>query len=435
MIRPTLSFEVLSNPEFLAEGEAVKNLLEPDRVLIGSSMTSTGHAAALALADIYTTWIEPEKIQKISNTSAELAKLTANAMLAQRISSINTISAICERTGADIAEVRTALGSDSRIGAHFLQAGIGFGGSCFQKDVLNLVHLTTSLDLRDAGDYWLQVLQINRFQSRNFVQRIISRLDGSLADKKVAIFGWTFKKGTSDARETRSFHVVKELLNEAVKEITIFDPGCHLADIRAAIRPLGGLESGKPECSASNVAVHDNPYSACQEADAVLILTDWEQFRCLPDPERPTVANPKDHGEGDAPSSTSCTSLGHTASSGVRSMISKLSIRDNNEQGDSSTAFTGPLGLLKPELPCPGDCRDCNNKSSLPMSADVQVDWKRVSTKVKSPGWVFDGRNMVNVGEMQKLGFRVEAIGKASAWESDASEERDMEAAFKLTGF
>ena len=412
MIRPTLSFEVLSNPEFLAEGEAVRNLLEPDRVLIGLSMTSTGHAAALALADIYTTWIDEERIQKISNTSAELAKLTANAMLAQRISSINTISAICERTGANIAEVQTALGSDSRIGSHFLQAGIGFGGSCFQKDVLNLVHLTTSLDLRDVGDYWLQVLRINRFQSRNFVQRVVSRLGGSLADKKVAIFGWTFKKGTSDARETRSFHVIKELLKEAVKEITIFDPGCDLADIRVAIRSPGSFGSGKPDCPTSNVVVHDNPYSACQEADAVLILTDWEQFRCLPEPEKPSVANREDHGAGDASSSASYISLGHTASSGVRSIISKLSKRD------SSNAFTNSLGRLKPELPCPADCKDCNNKACLPMNADAQIDWKRVSAKVKSPGWVFDGRNMVDAGEMQKLGFRIEAIGKASVWES-----------------
>lgn len=426
MIRPTLSFEVLSNPEFLAEGEAVKNLLEPDRVLIGSSMTSTGRAATSALADIYTTWIDQERIQSISNSSAELAKLTANAMLAQRISSINTISAICERTGADIAEVQTALGSDSRIGPHFLQAGIGFGGSCFQKDILGLVHLTTSLDLRDVGDYWLQVLRINRFQVRNFVQTVVSRLGGSLADKKVAIFGWTFKKGTSDTRETRSYHVIKELLKEAVKEVTIFDPGCDDADIRVAIRSLGSLESGKPDCPASNVVVHDSPYSACEEAEAVLILTDWEQFRCLPEPEGRSILNPKDFGAADVSNPASYISLGGMASSETRSKVSKLSIRDNNGKGDSSSALTNQLGPLKPELPCPADCKFCSNKSSSPISTDAAVDWKQISTRIKSPRWVFDGRNMVDVGEMQKLGFQVEAIGKASMWEAvDAEEKAD----------
>jgi UDPglucose 6-dehydrogenase len=414
-IRPEMSFEVLSNPEFLSEGDAVNNLLKPERVVIGSTMTDNGHAAVMALANVYRSWVDPAKIQTMSSSSAELAKLAANAMLAQRISSINAISSICERSGADVADIQLALGSDSRIGSACLRAGIGFGGSCLKKDIIGLVHLAETLNLPNIGEYWLQVLRMNHAQSRRFAERVVSRLEGSLVDKKLAILGWAFKKGTSDMRETRSAHVLKELLKRSVKDVAVFDPGCDPADVQDEVQSTKRFVAWKSERPHSNVVVHENPYTACQGADAVLILTDWDQFRCLPQPKRPLVPS-REAGAEDALGSPSYFSCTGGAPSEIGLSLSKLSIRDDKSLGKTNRSVRNTFSRLKPEPPCPSDCKDCRKMSTAWSKLEGIVDWKRISAAMKFPKWVFDGRNVLNIDEMEKLGFKVEAVGKASIW-------------------
>merc|ERR1712186_162919 len=193
-------FWILSNPEFLAEGTAMRDLDAPDRVLIGGPTSTDGVAAAGVLVDIYANWVPREKILTTNLWSSELSKLVANAMLAQRVSSMNSISQLCEKTGADVTEVSQAIGKDSRIGPKFLQASVGFGGSCFQKDILNLVYISECLNLPEVADYWSQVVSFNNFQRTRFAQRIVECLFNTITDKKIAIFGFAFKKNTGDTR-------------------------------------------------------------------------------------------------------------------------------------------------------------------------------------------------------------------------------------------
>lgn len=216
-------FEILSNPEFLAEGTAISDLQTPDRVLIGGAGTDAGQEAVQKLAWIYAHWIPKDRILTTNLWSSELSKLVANAFLAQRISSINSISALCETTGADISEVSRAIGMDSRIGSKFLNASVGFGGSCFQKDILNLVYLCESFGLQEVADYWLQVVSINDYQKKRFAMKIISKMFNTISGKKIAIFGFAFKKNTGDTRETAAIGVSSHLLNERAK-ISIYDP-------------------------------------------------------------------------------------------------------------------------------------------------------------------------------------------------------------------
>jgi UDPglucose 6-dehydrogenase len=247
--RPGVSFEILSNPEFLAEGTAVKDLLNPDRILIGSAQTKSGLAAAAALTEVYAAWVDRSKIMTVNLWSSELAKLVANAMLAQKISSINTISAICEQTGADVDEIAGAIGRDSRLGPKFLKAGLGFGGSCFKKDILSLVYLAETLNLEEVADYWRQVITINEYQRNRFVKRVVRNLNGTLIGKKISILGYAFKKNTSDTRESPAVEVVKSLLADNPAEIAIFDPKCNPEDVKDEImQSLGttGLKLLKP---------------------------------------------------------------------------------------------------------------------------------------------------------------------------------------------
>jgi UDPglucose 6-dehydrogenase len=416
-VRPETSFEVLSNPEFLAEGEAIKNLLSPDRVLIGSASTNTGQAAASALAEIYSSWVDPVRIQKMSNSSAELAKLAANAMLAQRISSINAVSAICEQTGADIQDVQAALGSDSRIGSDFLQAGIGFGGSCFRKDILNLSCLADSLNLSTVGEYWRQILQINNYQCDRFVQRVISKLGGSLSDKKIIIFGWAFKKGTSDPRESRSIEVFKALWEKSVGEIAVFDPRYRQSDLQEEIVEIIDSVPWEKRNPSSMALASGDPYKACHLADAILILTDWDHFRCRPTTAKPPYVTSGNPDPGDASGSSSTCFRKDVAPSEVGVSPSWLSTYQEKKisNRDKKLLKIHPA-LLKPEPSCPSDRRDFHAQRLSPWGdPNDQVDWSRIATAMKRPAWVFDGRNMVDIAEMERLGFRVEAIGKARA--------------------
>jgi UDPglucose 6-dehydrogenase len=218
-----INFEILSNPEFLAEGTAIQDLFKSDRVLIGGDNTESGQAAIEALSDIYSKWISKSKILTTNVWSSELSKLASNAMLAQRISSINSLSALCEKTGADINEIAMAVGMDHRIGPHFLRASIGFGGSCFQKDILNLAYLSKFYGLDEVAEYWHQVVKINNYQKDRFVKKIIDFFNADIKSKSIAIIGWSFKKGTKDTRESPSIHVACRLLVLGA-QINIIDP-------------------------------------------------------------------------------------------------------------------------------------------------------------------------------------------------------------------
>ena len=283
-----LKFQVLSNPEFLAEGTAIKDLHHPDRVLIGGEQSPEGIKAIETLAEIYAHWVPQERILRTNVWSSELSKLTSNAFLAQRISSINSISALCERTGANIKEISKAIGTDSRIGSKFLEASVGFGGSCFQKDILNLVYLCRYFNLPEVANYWEQVIRLNDYQKHRFAQRIIDSLFNTVSGKKIAILGWAFKKDTNDTRESPAIYVAYELLQDHA-EIHVYDPKVTKAQILRDLNYLaatnhstyGGDFDLPPvgEMDGISVHVHNDPYTAMQDAHAIAILTEWDEFK------------------------------------------------------------------------------------------------------------------------------------------------------------
>lgn len=270
-----VNFEVLSNPEFLAEGTAVEDLMAPDRVLIGGDSTTSGQEAVAALVDVYANWIPRERILTTNVWSSELSKLVANAYLAQRISSINSISELCEKTEANINEVARAIGADSRIGSKFLKASVGFGGSCFQKDILNLVYISRSFGLREVADYWEQVIIMNDHQKKRFALNMVKDLYNTVSGKKITFLGWAFKKDTNDTRESAAIYVADELLNEQAK-IRVFDPKVGESQILGDLDYLG---TRKPEENAAAVKVYEDPYRACQNTHAIAVLTEWDEFK------------------------------------------------------------------------------------------------------------------------------------------------------------
>lgn len=269
------TFEVLSNPEFLAEGTAMRDLDSPDRVLIGGEPSESGQAAVEALAEIYRQWVPAAKIITTNLWSSELSKLTANAFLAQRISSINAISALCEATGANVEEVAYAIGQDSRIGPKFLKSSVGFGGSCFQKDILNLVYLCEHFGLPEVAAYWEQVVIMNDYQKRRFARRIVSTLFNTVAGKRIAVLGFAFKKDTNDTRESAAIYVCRDLLEEKAN-LAIYDPEVTAEQIYADLRVQPELPNGEPN---PQLQIASDPYEAAKDAYAVLILTEWDAFR------------------------------------------------------------------------------------------------------------------------------------------------------------
>jgi len=275
-----VEFSVLSNPEFLAEGTAINDLLYADRILIGSEENLDGKKAEKALVDIYSNWIPEEKIITTRIWSSELSKLTANAFLAQRISSINSLSALCEETGADIDEIARAIGTDSRIGPKFLKASVGFGGSCFQKDILNLVYLCHYYNLNEVADYWEQVVIINNYQRTRFVNNIIKALFNTVSGKKIALLGWAFKKDTNDTRETAAMYVARDLFTEQA-ELHIYDPKVSSAqiirDLRSALEAIG--QQTNEQYIAKNIIIHNDYRQAVDKAHAIAIVTEWDEFK------------------------------------------------------------------------------------------------------------------------------------------------------------
>lgn len=305
-----VEFQVLSNPEFLAEGTAVADLLNPDRVLVGGERTPGGEKAIQTLVDVYARWVPRERIVTTNLWSSELSKLVANAFLAQRISSINSISALCEATGADIDEVANAIGKDSRIGPKFLKASVGFGGSCFQKDILNLSYLCEHFGLPEVSAYWASVVQMNDWQKRRFASRIVKGLFNTVADKKIAILGFAFKKDTNDTRESAAINICRDLLSEQAR-VTVYDPKVPADEIRKDV--LG-------DAANDRLAVAESAYDACKGAHAVAIVTEWDEFK--------------------------------------------------------------------------------------------QLDYVKIYASMIKPAFLFDGRNILNLAELARIGFRVHGIGK-----------------------
>ena len=310
-----VKFQILSNPEFLAEGTAVQDLLSPDRILIGGDTNEEGQKAIQALVEVYANWVAVDKILTTNVWSSELSKLTANAFLAQRISSINAMSELCEKTGADVNEVARAIGMDSRIGPKFLKASVGFGGSCFQKDILNLVYIAKSYGLQEVADYWEQVIIMNDHQKRRFSSNIVKTLYNTVSGKKIAFLGWAFKKDTNDTRESAAIYVADDLISENAT-IAVYDPKVSRKKVLA---DLDYLQSRPAEENAISVLSFENAYQACEGAHAIAILTEWDEF--------------------------------------------------------------------------------------------VTYDWQKIYDAMQKPAFVFDGRNILNAAELQKIGFVYQAIG------------------------
>lgn len=266
--RNGIHFEILSNPEFLAEGSAIDNLLNPDRVLIGSRETPEGIRARQSIVDIYANWVARERIIESNVWSAELSKLTANAFLAQRISSINSISALCEQTEADIDEVAYAIGTDARIGPSFLKASVGFGGSCFKKDILNLVYISQSYGLHEVAEYWESVVKINEWQETRFIQNMLSNMFNTVAGKRIALLGFAFKANTGDTRESPAIYVARGLLEEQA-QVVVSDPKA----LENAKVDLGDVKNG--------LTFEIDPYEAARGAHAIAVLTEWDLYKDL----------------------------------------------------------------------------------------------------------------------------------------------------------
>ena len=274
-------FEVLSNPEFLAEGTAIEDLFQSDRVLIGGRTTPKGKQAIQVLVDIYANWIPREKIVTTNVWSSELSKLVSNAFLAQRISSINSISALCEATGADVEEVATAVGKDSRIGPKFLKASVGFGGSCFQKDILNLVYLCQQYGLNEVADYWQGVISINNYQKNRFANQIQKALFNTVNGKTIAFWGWAFKKDTNDTRESAAIYVSDQLLSEGA-EIVVYDPKVTLERMHMDLQTLWefrGESQLEVQEKLSNLKIANSAQAACNKAHALAVITEWDAFK------------------------------------------------------------------------------------------------------------------------------------------------------------
>lgn len=392
--RPECEFEIVSNPEFLAEGTAVRDLMEPDRILIGSNTTPAGLRAANALKSVYAGWVPVHKILTVNTWSSELTKLVANAMLAQRISSINSISALCEELGADVSEISKGIGADTRLGKKFLHAGVGFGGSCFEKDILNLTYMARTLHLDTVADYWYGVLEINKYQRERFAQKVHRALNGNLKGKKVAILGFAFKEGTNDTRNSIAVHIIGELANERPREIAIFDPGCSADEIMQEVRA-----HIQDEKTLAQIKVRNNWRETTDGASAICILTPWYHFhypaKAQVSARRDSLWNGKDQPSSEAgflkPNPTEMDII----------ELEKFVTRGNNKN------VLDPLKRMKTES------RGMSADTAVSNDDDGEaVNWEEVSAMMKLPKLVLDGRNIVSAPELEKLGFKVQGIGK-----------------------
>lgn len=429
-VRPGVQFEVLCNPEFLAEGTAIHNLLYPDRVLIGSAQTDRGLLAAGKLTDIYAAWVPREKILLMDSRSCELSKLAANAMLAQRISSINALSTICETLGADITEVSRACGLDHRLGRHMLKASVGFGGSCFRKDLLHLANLASSQGFDEVAEYWHSIHGINEFQKRRFVDRISSQLPNASRNMIIAILGFAFKAGTNDARDSAAVTVVEKLLLRGY-HVRIYDPEVAEVHIWSELRK----SSLQFKDTHERVAVSSTAYEACDGAHAVAILTEWEEFRYNPMPQGTSgTAVVNDDMVDEDFDVLVHQDLYSTLSRSSGAALNKPQKLTANEQscstparqldgvldGSRSALVTNRTGILVNgfaesvtqdyasfSVSAPTDIIE------KPKSARASVHWDQIARIMQNPKFIFDGRNIVS-RHVEALGFKLEAVGKSS---------------------
>lgn len=369
--------------------------MRPDRILIGSNTSLSGLQAAVSLRSVYAAWVSADRILTVNTFSSELTKLIANAMLAQRISSINAVSALCEDLGADVEEVSRALGADSRLGPKFLHAGIGFGGSCFEKDILNLAYLARCLHLPEVADYWTSVLDVNRYQRERFTRTIIRKLNGTLKGKKFAIFGFAFKDGTNDTRNSVAVHLIAELAAELPREIVVFDPGCAPDEVEEEIR-----RTVDDDAIMSRVKIATGWKDAVDDASALCILTQWKQFRSI----RGTSLKKATSDPGNDPSDV----LPKTEKDLSEMDIIQFEITMANM---ARLNPEDPLQRLRPLSLCESGCKDCKRNSRLSDNKDV-VDWETVAAMMEKHSWVFDGRNVIDGLYLKSLGFKVHSIGK-----------------------
>ena len=267
---PEIHHQVISNPEFLAEGTAISDLLNPDRVLIGGENSAAGENAVQKVFSIYANWVPADRIITTNLWSSELSKLTANAFLAQRISSINAISALCEETGANVDQVAKAIGTDSRIGPKFLKSSVGFGGSCFQKDILNLCYLCRYFRLPEVAEYWEQVIRMNEYQKERFVTRILDSMFNTVSGKRIAILGYAFKKDTNDARESPAIAICRRLLEEKA-QLAIYDPKVSKDTILSSL--------ALPLEQTASIEFCNSAREACNQSHCIAILTEWDEFK------------------------------------------------------------------------------------------------------------------------------------------------------------
>lgn len=366
--KPGVTFQVLSNPEFLAEGTAIKDLVEADRVLIGGEQSEAGFKAIQSLSEIYKHWIPEENIITMNTWSSELSKLAANAFLAQRISSINAISAVCEATGADVSQVATAIGKDSRIGSRFLQASVGFGGSCFQKDILNLVYISEQLNLPEVASYWQGVIDMNDYQKSRFARNIVQTLFNTITDKKIAMFGFAFKKDTGDTRESPAIYVSQHLLDEGAN-LAIYDPKVTSDQIA---RDMEEVERDKALSPSASVTVITSVNEESRlPAKVVQISDNSTSSSCNGDvspPMKPLLAN--------------------RLSSSHRRIVEVCQ--------SPLVAASGAHALVI--------CTEWDEFKTL--------DYQELYAVMEKPAFIFDGRKLLDHEKLINIGFHVETIGK-----------------------
>jgi UDPglucose 6-dehydrogenase len=335
-------------------------------------------------------------------------------MLAQRISSINSIAAVCDATGADVDEVAETIGADPRIGSKFLKAGIGFGGSCFKKDVLSLVYLAETLGLPEVANYWRAVTDMNEFARTRFTSRVISCLNNTLSGKKLTVLGYAFKKDTNDTRESPALHIVQTLLEEGPKELAVFDPLCNPEQIADEIHRLAGPDvlqrHGGP------VVIYTDVYAACRGSDAVLITTEFDEFRNVSMEAKVATSMPDPRPfDRDEPNESDLLSL--------HAYLLQSQTAGAPTSGDSMPNAKDPLGRFQPMPSCPEDCPDCHTEkvmgeagsgTSMKHGPKRRLDWRKIYYHMNRPQWVFDGRGVLDIAAMEKIGFRVESVGRQS---------------------
>jgi UDPglucose 6-dehydrogenase len=361
--------------------------------LIGCDSTSSGRDAASLLKSVYS-WVPDSKIITTNTYSSELAKLVANSMLAQRISSINSISAICEMTGADVTEISKAVGLDGRIGSKYLQAGVGFGGSCFGKDIRSLIYLAEGLNLPEVAEYWQQVLKMNEWQRTRFVRKVVRCLNGTLVGKKVCILGYAFKKGTDDTRESPALETIKILLDDTPREIGVFDPYCDPKIVKEEVGRLVGQDSLKE--NGGPVEVYESAYEAGLGSHAIVIMTDCDEFRNTPT----------------SPSRGLCKRDDPRPFQRLEPKQSEiLELQKYLASMDGLDA----LGRFVKEPDCKGNCKICladRERAATGQRSHGRLDWTKIIYHLQKPKWIFDGKGILDVPEMEKLGCRVESVGR-----------------------